>query len=167
MDVIAGSDRIIDIGPGAGDDGGMAVGSGPPEQLVGVPTSNWSAYNSHGHGLAGWDLAFFRMVSERHQHIALWVIGADTIAGHVVGKHCQPVLRSKYAVGRLGRETDYVPLSQSKLPDVLWIHQHDLTCSADVPQAVVIAVDRGIELVVGPQCHQTKQAWLVGKAGRG
>jgi excinuclease ABC subunit A len=44
MDVIAGSDWIIDIGPGAGDDGGRVVASGPPEQIVSVPTSRTAPY---------------------------------------------------------------------------------------------------------------------------
>jgi excinuclease ABC subunit A len=44
MDVVAGSDWIIDIGPGAGDEGGRVVASGPPEQIVVVPTSRTASY---------------------------------------------------------------------------------------------------------------------------
>jgi excinuclease ABC subunit A len=44
MDVVAGSDWIVDIGPGAGDEGGRVVASGPPEQIVVVPTSRTAAY---------------------------------------------------------------------------------------------------------------------------
>jgi excinuclease ABC subunit A len=44
MDVVAGSDWIVDIGPGAGDEGGRVVASGPPEQIVVVPASRTAAY---------------------------------------------------------------------------------------------------------------------------
>jgi excinuclease ABC subunit A len=47
MDVITGSDWIIDIGPGAGDEGGKVVASGPPEQIVAAPTSR-TAFTSRG-----------------------------------------------------------------------------------------------------------------------
>ncbi len=44
MEVVAGSDWIIDIGPGAGDEGGKVVASGPPEQLVAVQESRTATY---------------------------------------------------------------------------------------------------------------------------
>jgi excinuclease ABC subunit A len=44
MNVIAGSDWIIDIGPGAGDEGGKVVASGPPEQIVAAPTGRTALY---------------------------------------------------------------------------------------------------------------------------
>jgi excinuclease ABC subunit A len=44
MDVVAGSDWIIDIGPGAGDDGGKVLASGPPEQIVVAPTSRTASF---------------------------------------------------------------------------------------------------------------------------
>jgi excinuclease ABC subunit A len=44
MDVVAGSDWIIDIGPGAGDEGGKVVASGPLEQIVAAPTSRTALY---------------------------------------------------------------------------------------------------------------------------
>ena len=44
MDVIAGSDWIIDIGPGAGDEGGKIVASGTPEQIVASPDSRTALY---------------------------------------------------------------------------------------------------------------------------
>jgi excinuclease ABC subunit A len=44
MEMVAGSDWIIDIGPGAGDEGGNVVASGPPEQLVAVPASRTATY---------------------------------------------------------------------------------------------------------------------------
>jgi excinuclease ABC subunit A len=34
MDVIIASDWIIDIGPGAGDEGGKVIAFGPPEQFA-------------------------------------------------------------------------------------------------------------------------------------
>jgi excinuclease ABC subunit A len=39
MDVVAASDWIIDVGPGAGDEGGRIVASGPPEQIISAPES--------------------------------------------------------------------------------------------------------------------------------
>jgi excinuclease ABC subunit A len=44
MDVVAGSDWIIDIGPGAGDEGGKVIASGRPEQIVGIATSRTASY---------------------------------------------------------------------------------------------------------------------------
>jgi excinuclease ABC subunit A len=50
MDVIAGSDWIIDIGPGAGDEGGKVVASGPPEQIVAAPTGRTALYLARSFG---------------------------------------------------------------------------------------------------------------------
>ena len=44
MDVVAGSDWIIDIGPGAGDEGGKVVAAGPPKQIIGVRESRTASY---------------------------------------------------------------------------------------------------------------------------
>ena len=44
MDVIANSDWIVDIGPGAGDEGGRVVACGPPEEVATVPASRTAAY---------------------------------------------------------------------------------------------------------------------------
>ncbi len=46
MDVAAGSDWIIDIGPGAGDEGGKVVASGTPDQIAAIPTSKTATYLS-------------------------------------------------------------------------------------------------------------------------
>ena len=52
MDVIAGSDWIIDIGPGAGDEGGKVVAVGPPEQIVAVRESRTATYLARVLGLS-------------------------------------------------------------------------------------------------------------------
>ena len=44
MDLAAGSDWIIDIGPGAGDEGGKIVASGPLAQLIAVRESRTATY---------------------------------------------------------------------------------------------------------------------------
>jgi excinuclease ABC subunit A len=44
MDVITASDWIIDIGPGAGDEGGKVVASGPPEQVARNEVSRTAPY---------------------------------------------------------------------------------------------------------------------------
>ena len=44
MQVIAGSDWVIDVGPGAGDDGGRIVAEGPPEQVAASPASRTAPY---------------------------------------------------------------------------------------------------------------------------
>jgi excinuclease ABC subunit A len=44
MGVAAASDWIIDIGPGAGDEGGRIVASGPPEQVASTTRSQTSRY---------------------------------------------------------------------------------------------------------------------------
>jgi excinuclease ABC subunit A len=44
MDVISASDWIIDIGPGAGDEGGEVVAFGPPEQVAGSKASRTAPY---------------------------------------------------------------------------------------------------------------------------
>ncbi len=44
MRVVAGSDWVIDIGPGAGDQGGQIVGAGSPQQLAEVKSSRTAPY---------------------------------------------------------------------------------------------------------------------------
>ncbi len=44
MHVIAESDWIIDIGPGAGEKGGRIVVSGPPQEIVKNKTSLTATY---------------------------------------------------------------------------------------------------------------------------
>jgi excinuclease ABC subunit A len=44
MRVVAGSDWVIDIGPGAGDEGGHVVASGSPADVANVPTSRTAPY---------------------------------------------------------------------------------------------------------------------------
>jgi excinuclease ABC subunit A len=44
MRVVGGSDWVIDIGPGAGDEGGLIVAAGPPETVAGVAKSRTAPY---------------------------------------------------------------------------------------------------------------------------
>jgi excinuclease ABC subunit A len=44
MTVVAASDWIIDIGPGAGDEGGRIVASGPPKQVASETQSRTAKY---------------------------------------------------------------------------------------------------------------------------
>ena len=44
MRVVSGSDWIIDIGPGAGDEGGHVVFTGPPGELVRSKESRAAPY---------------------------------------------------------------------------------------------------------------------------
>jgi excinuclease ABC subunit A len=44
MDVVASSDWVIDIGPGAGDEGGKVVASGPPENVAAVHGSRTAKF---------------------------------------------------------------------------------------------------------------------------
>jgi excinuclease ABC subunit A len=44
MRVVAGSDWVLDIGPGAGDEGGHVVAAGPPEQVSTSRTSRTAPY---------------------------------------------------------------------------------------------------------------------------
>lgn len=44
MRVVAASDWVIDMGPGAGDKGGRVVVAGPPEEVVGLPFSQTAPY---------------------------------------------------------------------------------------------------------------------------
>jgi excinuclease ABC subunit A len=44
MEVVAGSDWIIDMGPGAGDEGGRVVAAGPPEQIATTQQSRTAVY---------------------------------------------------------------------------------------------------------------------------
>ena len=53
MELVAGSDWIIDIGPGAGDEGGKVVACGPPERIVAVRDSRTATYLARTLGLNG------------------------------------------------------------------------------------------------------------------
>lgn len=44
MYVVSSSDWVIDIGPGAGDDGGKVIASGPPDDIVKVKDSKTAFY---------------------------------------------------------------------------------------------------------------------------
>jgi excinuclease ABC subunit A len=44
MSVAAASDWIIDIGPGAGDEGGHIVASGPPQKIASMTQSRTAKY---------------------------------------------------------------------------------------------------------------------------
>src|SRR6185437_6146416 len=44
LDVIKTADRIIDMGPEGGDEGGAVVASGTPEQVAGTPGSYTGAF---------------------------------------------------------------------------------------------------------------------------
>jgi excinuclease ABC subunit A len=44
MSVVAGSDWVIDIGPGAGEEGGRVVASGPPAEVAGASASRTAPY---------------------------------------------------------------------------------------------------------------------------
>jgi len=44
MDMVASSDFVIDIGPGAGDEGGKVVASGPPAEVAAVASSRTAKY---------------------------------------------------------------------------------------------------------------------------
>jgi len=44
MHVVAHSDWVIDIGPGAGDEGGRVVAAGPPAEVAGVKASKTASY---------------------------------------------------------------------------------------------------------------------------
>jgi excinuclease ABC subunit A len=44
MRVVAGSDWVIDIGPGAGDEGGHIVAAGPPAEVARVTASRTAPY---------------------------------------------------------------------------------------------------------------------------
>jgi len=44
MRVVAGSDWVIDIGPGAGEEGGKVVASGPPQEVARNKVSRTAPY---------------------------------------------------------------------------------------------------------------------------
>ena len=44
MRVVAGSDWVIDIGPGAGDEGGRVVAAGPPAEVARAASSRTAPY---------------------------------------------------------------------------------------------------------------------------
>jgi excinuclease ABC subunit A len=44
MDVIKNADHIIDLGPGAGEEGGYVIASGTPEEIAGIEKSATGRY---------------------------------------------------------------------------------------------------------------------------
>ena len=44
MDVVAGADWVIDLGPGGGDAGGRIVAAGTPAEVAGVTGSRTAPY---------------------------------------------------------------------------------------------------------------------------
>ena len=44
MQVVAASDWVIDVGPGAGEDGGHIVAAGPPAEIMRCKSSKTAAY---------------------------------------------------------------------------------------------------------------------------
>jgi len=44
MSVVAASDWVIDIGPGAGEEGGKIVAQGPPEEIAKIKKSRTAPY---------------------------------------------------------------------------------------------------------------------------
>ncbi|MGB7119677.1 MAG: hypothetical protein WBE02_08100, partial [Bradyrhizobium sp.] len=50
MSVAAASDWIIDIGPGAGDEGGTIVASGSPKEVAAISRSRTARYLAKGLG---------------------------------------------------------------------------------------------------------------------
>ena len=55
MRVVAGSDWVIDIGPGAGDEGGQVVAEGPPAEVATAGRSRTAPYLARylGEGSSG------------------------------------------------------------------------------------------------------------------
>jgi excinuclease ABC subunit A len=52
MDVVAGADWVIDLGPGAGNDGGRIVAAGTPQQVSAAPESRTARYLAGALGLS-------------------------------------------------------------------------------------------------------------------
>ena len=50
MRVVTGSDWVVDVGPGAGDEGGHIVASGTPEQVASNRRSRTAPYLSRAMG---------------------------------------------------------------------------------------------------------------------
>jgi excinuclease ABC subunit A len=44
MRVVAGADWVLDVGPGAGDEGGLVVAAGPPAAVAQHPQSRTAPY---------------------------------------------------------------------------------------------------------------------------
>lgn len=51
MRVVAGSDWVIDVGPGAGDEGGLIVAEGPPREVAKAGTGKTAGYLAEALGL--------------------------------------------------------------------------------------------------------------------
>ena len=51
LDVISRADHVLDLGPGAGADGGRVVFAGPPADLVGVKDSLTGEHLARRHGI--------------------------------------------------------------------------------------------------------------------
>ena len=74
MRVVAGSDWVIDVGPGAGDEGGRIVAAGPPAEIARVPRAEprrtWRAFCSPASAVRRRSPGLLRIASRvrRHAH---------------------------------------------------------------------------------------------------
>jgi hypothetical protein len=83
LQVVAGSDWVIDMGPGAGDEGGHIVAAGPPAELAQVAASRTAPY------LEVSDACHLSAITrQRHQVCRLTAIRADGY--EELGGNCPP-----------------------------------------------------------------------------
>jgi O-acetylhomoserine (thiol)-lyase len=142
MRVAAHSDWLIDIGPGAGDDGGRTIACGPPREVAKVAESRTAAYLQGGHGgLVGFELkggkeAGRRFIDalEMHYHVAN-IGDVRSLAIHPASTtHSQLSAEEQSATGVT---EGYVRLSVGieHIDDILADLDHGLTASRMVPAA--------------------------------
>ena len=96
------------------------------------------------------------MVPQRHQHIAFGVIAGAAAFRDVIGDHGEPAEPAIDTVIGGGDEGNPIALLQSQAVDVVAMHQHDHAGTVDAAEAVVVAIDRRVELIVAAQGDQAQ-----------
>src|SRR5690606_22179009 len=98
---------------------------------------------------------------ERHEDVRLGIVGRRVAPRRVIRHEAEGLRATLLEPVRplpLGDEIDDVAVREALLADVVGVREHDAPAAMDAAVAIVLAVDRRVELVVRPQRLQEHAA---------